>query len=356
MIKANREDAKQSLEASESTSMLSRHSVKLLVSKLASSLRRNPAARAAPRSKPPPPHNLILYDYEASPWCRLVREYLTILDLTVHMRPCPRETLVGEGVFTERSRFRGEAMDRLIQQQRQQQNPNPTLQLMFPILVDKTLPNQPPVIIQQSYDILDHLWETYGKSVLHTPPGQLRQDQRVNASSIPFPLRFLSLVSPSYLRPWPSCGVFRIGPYRVTGKNGTRAEMVLYQSEGCPASRLVRELLCSLEIPYQSIPVAEGTFNSAHDIESGGQTLGTITPVLIDRTEVLRGHEECADYLWQLAEDSKNTVPTWFDVVAPDEDLGQRWNRGRSTPLLFAAAYTAFLKGRRDFVPPRAFD
>lgn len=36
-----------------------------------------------------PERDLILYEYEASPFCRKVREAMGILDLTVEMRPCP---------------------------------------------------------------------------------------------------------------------------------------------------------------------------------------------------------------------------------------------------------------------------
>jgi hypothetical protein len=42
-----------------------------------------------PRPKKP----LILYEYEASPDCRKVREACTILDLTVDFRPCPGECI-----------------------------------------------------------------------------------------------------------------------------------------------------------------------------------------------------------------------------------------------------------------------
>ena len=37
-----------------------------------------------------PEKPLILYEYEACPFCRKVREALTQLDLSVQIRPCPR--------------------------------------------------------------------------------------------------------------------------------------------------------------------------------------------------------------------------------------------------------------------------
>lgn len=36
-----------------------------------------------------PTKNIIIYEYEASPFCRKVREACAILDLTVEYRPCP---------------------------------------------------------------------------------------------------------------------------------------------------------------------------------------------------------------------------------------------------------------------------
>jgi hypothetical protein len=38
-----------------------------------------------------PKRPLIIYEYEASPQCRLVREACSILDLVVEYRPCPNE-------------------------------------------------------------------------------------------------------------------------------------------------------------------------------------------------------------------------------------------------------------------------
>ena len=38
---------------------------------------------------PRPNQPLVLYDYEASPYCKRVREFINLLDLTVEYRPCP---------------------------------------------------------------------------------------------------------------------------------------------------------------------------------------------------------------------------------------------------------------------------
>jgi hypothetical protein len=107
-------------------------------------------------SLPPPKHNLTLYDFEGSPWCRLVREYATILDLTLHIRPCPRQTLFyGEGSFTLESKFRPEAMKLYKQMKRKKHKQNIVVDsdgdgddkneneevdycMTFPLLVDRT--------------------------------------------------------------------------------------------------------------------------------------------------------------------------------------------------------------------------
>ena len=39
---------------------------------------------------PRPEQRLILYDFEACPFCRKVRELLSDLDLEVEVRPCPK--------------------------------------------------------------------------------------------------------------------------------------------------------------------------------------------------------------------------------------------------------------------------
>ena len=42
-------------------------------------------AADVPRPKQP----LVLYEYDASPYCKRVREFINLLDLTVEYRPCP---------------------------------------------------------------------------------------------------------------------------------------------------------------------------------------------------------------------------------------------------------------------------
>jgi len=347
-------------------------------------LRWDVARAVAPRSGMPPDHKLTLYDFEGSPWCRLVREHATILDLTVDIRPCPRETLLyGEGAFSSKSRFRPEAMERY-----QVKYPNCD-HLTFPLLVDKTHTtankkwdgdNSDAVIVNESYDILCHLWQQYGSSVILRKEDNRRPDQIVNSSSLPFIMRFLSLAGPSYMRPWPRCGVMRF----PSSPSSSKARVTLYGAEGCPESRLVREVLCSLEIPYRSVPVAYGSSNhlpiqttNTETVEDGNCGDGSTIqiPVLevctAAETESSRsdcmysvGAKECVDYLHDTYYDQKqaNTNhaatsiftnnPTWFDSL-PKENLG-RQTTGDGTNSVAFGAYTAFLKGTRAFVPKQA--
>ena len=49
-------------------------------------------ASAVLKEAPRPGQPLIIYEYEASPFCRRVREVVNLLDLTVEYRPCPGAT------------------------------------------------------------------------------------------------------------------------------------------------------------------------------------------------------------------------------------------------------------------------
>lgn len=308
-----------------------------ITSRLASLSRRNVAVEVARRARDqpsPPNHHLILYEYEASPWCRLVREYATILDLQIHIRPCPRQTLFLEGAFDASSRFRPEAMGYL-------QQYHQTDDLTFPLLVDQTDSTREPVVIIQSYDILNHLWDRYGQNVLTTSEQAPRADQRINSTNIPFPFRFLSLAAPAYFRPWPTCGILQTPSLWNKEEND---EVVLYQAEGCPESRLVREVLCTLEVPYLSIPMGNG---SSHQLPNN--TAKAEIPVLIDGDSVLQGADDCRNYLWNKYRDATNSaVPRWWNLP-PKQNIGRAGSFG-------IGAYTAFVRGSRAFVPKRALE
>lgn len=149
------------------------------------------------------PRNMLqLYDIENCPYCRLVREALTELDLDAEIYPCPKQ---GE-------RFRPELVARGGKAQ-------------FPYLVD---PNT-GVEMYESLDIVEYLFGTYGQRELPLKwrPGKLQTLGSMLASA----------------------PRMRKG---MQARPGVEPEFMLelYSFESSPYARPVRELLCEMEIPY----------------------------------------------------------------------------------------------------------
>jgi glutathione S-transferase len=145
---------------------------------------------------------LQLYDIENCPYCRLVREALTELDLDAEIYPCPKEGTL----------FRPDVVARGGKAQ-------------FPYLVD---PNT-GVEMYESLDIVAYLFRTYGKRAL---PLQWRLG------------RLQTLGSMLASAPRANHGT-RASPGRTP-----EYMLELYSFESSPYARPVRELLCELEIPY----------------------------------------------------------------------------------------------------------
>lgn len=145
---------------------------------------------------------LQLYDIENCPYCRLVREAFTELDLDVEIYPCPKQ---GE-------RFRPELIERGGKAQ-------------FPYLVD---PNN-GVEMYESLDIVAYLFETYGQRDLPLKwrAGKLQTFGSMLASAprVKNGMQARPGVEPEYM-------------------------LELYSFESSPYARPVRELLCEMEIPY----------------------------------------------------------------------------------------------------------
>ena len=172
----------------------------VLNSTLTSSLRfwRGTNARGSAQQ---PARHLQLYEFEACPFCRLVREALTELDLDALIYPAPHGG----------KRFRPKVARMGGKQQ-------------FPFLVD---PNSGESMYE-SADIIDYLYRRYGGR--------------------PAPTRLLrSLdVSSSVLAGIPR---FRAGA-RARPSKAPKRPLELFSFESSPYSRRVRELLCELELPY----------------------------------------------------------------------------------------------------------
>jgi glutathione S-transferase len=145
---------------------------------------------------------LTLYDFEASPYCRAVREAITALHLDVQVRPCPKGG----------TRFRPEA-ERIGGKQQ------------FPLLVDANT----DTVMYESADIVDYLFRTYGD--METPA--LYRASRLKPS-------LATLAS-----------AVRLGRgWKVRASRAPDKPLHLWSFESSPYSRLVRERLSELEIPY----------------------------------------------------------------------------------------------------------
>lgn len=150
---------------------------------------------------------LKLYDMEASPYCRLVREVLTELDLDVLILPCPAGG----------TRYRLEA-ERIGGKQQ------------FPLLVD----DNTGTVVYESADIVEYLARTYEGRVRGTRG--LSRQLAVGSS-------FLS-----------SALLWR--PLGISGLKARRSKppaqpLVLYSFEGSPYSKRVRARLTELELAYE---------------------------------------------------------------------------------------------------------
>lgn len=151
---------------------------------------------------PQPEKPLILYDMEACPFCRRVREALTALHLDVEIRPCPKGG----------SEFRKEAEAIGGKQQ-------------FPLLVDENT----DTVMYESRDIVAYLFRQYAD---RSVPGYYR-------------LR-------AYQPALSSVASAASGLRGLRARPAKRPEqpLQLWSFEGSPFSRLVRERLCEYEIPY----------------------------------------------------------------------------------------------------------
>lgn len=174
-----------------------------IVSSTAASVVRFPLGLRVGPTGPRPAKLLELYDIEACPYCRKVREALTMLDLDVLVRPSPHGG----------TRFRPTAIELGGKKQ-------------FPLLVD---PNDGGLRLYESDDIVKHLYARYGQGV---PPLGLRLGTLGNMTS-------------------GVSSILRAGRGRSVRPGRTPAEPLhLWSFELSPYSRYVRESLCELELPY----------------------------------------------------------------------------------------------------------
>jgi glutathione S-transferase len=158
-----------------------------------------------------PSRPLELYEFEACPFCRKVREALSILDLEAIVYPCPK----GGPTFRPRVREQGGRE-------------------LFPYLVD---PNTGKAMYESS-DIVAYLFAEYGDGRV---PLALGAGVLTDASSV---------VS----------GLWRLGGgSRYRRARAPEQLLELYSFEASPFCRIAREALTSLELPYHLYNVAAGS-------------------------------------------------------------------------------------------------
>jgi glutathione S-transferase len=180
---------------------------------------------------PRPERVLELYEFENCPFCRKVREALSILDLDAEIRPCPKNGPRYREALTRRG---GKAQ--------------------FPYLIDANA----GVEMYESDAIVQHLFESYGDGSV---PLSLRVPVLRDVSSI--------------LSGLPRAGYGSF--YRRAAQPAQALE--LYSFEASPFSRLVREALSTLELPYRLHNVARGSPGRQDFVERSGRML---VPYLVD--------------------------------------------------------------------------
>lgn len=179
-------------------------------SRLATSLRLQSGARVGALG-PRPERLLELYEFEGCPFCRKVREALSILDLDAIVHPCPKRG----------PRFRPALVERGGKAQ-------------FPYLVDPDA----GLAMYESDDIVRHLFERYGDG------------------TVPFPLRPGLVTDATAV----CAGLVRGGAgsfYRSARAPERRLELFGFEAQ--PGSRRVRERLSELELAYVLRNRAPGT-------------------------------------------------------------------------------------------------
>ncbi len=192
---------------------------------------------------------LQIYEFENCPYCRKVREALSVLDLDAMIYPCPKQGPRYRQELTERG---GKAQ--------------------FPYLIDSNTGKE----MYESDDIVSYLFATYGDGPI---------PMLLSAG----PLNDVTTMLASLTRPFASGRLYRAA--RVPDK-----PLELYSYEASPFCRIVREALCSLELPYRLRNVAKGSDQRAALLARADKLM---VPYLVDpntNTEMFES-EEIVEYL-----------------------------------------------------------
>ncbi|KAL7200076.1 hypothetical protein ACSBR2_022228 [Camellia fascicularis] len=171
-----------------------------------------------------PLKRLQLFEFEACPFCRRVREAITELDLSVEIYPCPKGSI------------RHREMVRRLGGKEQ-----------FPFLVD---PNTGKSMYESS-EIVKYLFQQYGKG--RSPSMGLLEST------------LLTGWVPTILRAGRGMTLWEKAKTESPSK-----KLELFSYENNPYARIVREALCELELPYILQTVGEGSRRTNLLLEASG--------------------------------------------------------------------------------------
>lgn len=176
---------------------------------------------------------LQLYEFEACPFCRRVREALTELDLLVEVYPCPKGSIRHRNIVKE---YGGKEQ--------------------FPFLID---PNT-STSLYESGDIVKYLFHQYGNG-RNTSTGLLGST-------------LFTGWMPTILRAGRGMTL-----WEKASTDPPPKKLELFSYENNPYARIVREALCELELPYILHNVGEGSLRTKLLLDVSGSKE---VPYLID--------------------------------------------------------------------------
>ena len=165
---------------------------------------------------------VIIYEFEGCPFCRKVREAVSILSLDVEFRPCAQGSMWRKEIKTKYGKM-----------------------ATFPFMTD---PNT-GVEMFESNDIIEYLWRLYGCG--NVPDSLTSTFTPVTAG--------IGLL-------------FRIGKgNKVRSSDPPEKPLILWSGEGSPYSKLVKETLCELDISYIQRSCPRGSPNRQLMFEKTGR-------------------------------------------------------------------------------------
>jgi glutathione S-transferase len=214
---------------------------------------KNVLQEATERTQMEPPPKLILYEFEACPFCRRVRETLSMLDLDCEIRPCPKD-----------GTFRKEVLERGGKE-------------TFPYFVDETTGKE----MYESADIVNYLYKTYG-----------------NGADLPenyFASTLITGWMPTLFRAGRGMTKYEPRKEGFVKPQVPSGNIELFNYENNQFARLCREALCELELPYTLRNVGAGSPKRETLTEAGGKSV----PFLIDGDVKIGESEEIVAYLFE---------------------------------------------------------